>query len=53
MPTTRRDLTLAETAGDVYTVALRRRRALAMTDTGLRAMAALATIGLSSRPKMG
>ena len=37
----------------VYSCTLRSRSALAMTDTELKVIAALANIGLRSRPKTG
>src|SRR5258707_9719119 len=37
----------------IYSAALRRRRALAITETELKLMAALASMGLSSQPKNG
>src|SRR3989441_12353622 len=40
-------------AATCYSEALRRRSALAMTETELKLIAALASIGLSSQPKMG
>ena len=44
---------VADAAGEGYSSILRRRSALAITDTELNVMAALAIIGLSSSPKKG
>lgn len=42
-----------QTAGLSQSATLRRRRALAITETELKLMAALASIGLSSQPRNG
>ena len=48
-----RDARVRTSMRPTYKVVLRNRRALAMTETELKLIAALASIGLSSHPKMG